>query len=95
MGAARVVIDTNILVASLWKPDSKSADVVRDALGRALDACYDDLMMREYGLVLRRLRFRFPLERINGLINGIAEAGTHASPPKSEGRFAHEGDRAF
>ena len=91
----RVVLDTNILVASLWKPYSKSAGIVRGAIERRLVACYDQSIMDEYAKVLRRFKFRFPVSDIEGLLQGIAEGGLLVDAPKSDFHFAHESDRVF
>ena len=91
----RVVLDTNILVASLWKPGSKSAGIVRDAVESRLLACYDQGIMDEYSIVLHRFKFRFPLSVIEGLLRGIEENGLSVTAPKSDMPFAHESDRVF
>jgi len=91
----KVVLDTNILVASLWKPNSKSAGIVRDVIGRQFHACFDQEILTEYSKVLRRLKFRFPLSVIESLLHGIAENGLSVAVPKSEMPFAHESDRVF
>ena len=91
----KVVLDTNILVASLWKPYSKSADIVRDVIGQRLQACYEQSILDEYSKVLRRLKFRFPLSVIEELLHGMAENGLFVSAPKSDMLFAHESDRVF
>ena len=91
----RVVLDTNIIVASLWKPDSKSSSIVRDVIERRLLACYDQAILDEYSKVLHRFKFRFPLSTIDGLLHGVTENGLFTAAPKSDMPFEHESDRVF
>lgn len=51
-----VVLDTNILVASLLKPSGSNRDALRIIIGnpRAFEICYSSQMMAEYEDVLAR-----------------------------------------
>ena len=91
----RVVLDTNILVASLWKPGSKSAGIVRDATERRITACFNTEIAEEYSNVLSRFKFRFPISVTDGLVHGITDNGLSVEAPKSDIYFAHESDRVF
>ena len=91
----RIVLDTNILVASLWKPGSKSAGIVRDVIKQRITACYTTEIAEEYSIVLRRLKFRFPISVTDGLVHGITDNGLSVEAPKSDIYFAHESDRVF
>ena len=91
----RVVLDTNIIVASLWRAKSKSAAIVRDAINRKIIACYDNGIAEEYSKVLHRFKFRFPLSAIDGLLLGVMDGGLSVVAPKSTIPFTHESDRMF
>ena len=91
----RVVVDTNILVASLWKPASMSADIVRDIKAQRITACYDRGIVNEYNNVLHRFKFRFPITVLDGLIDGITDYGLSVMALKSSITFEHESDRMF
>ena len=91
----KVVLDTNIIVASLWRANSKSADIVRDVIERRLIACHDQGIANEYAKVLRRFKFRFPHSTIEDLLHGITGNGLSVVAAKSKIAFAHESDRMF
>ena len=95
MTIMRIVLDTNIIVASLWKARSKSASIVRDVIERRLVACYDQAIADEYLKVLHRFKFRFPLSAIDSLLHGITDSGLCVVAPGSDIPFAHESDRMF
>ena len=90
-----VVLDTNILVASLWKDKSKSAEIVRRVIEQRLTACFDLNVIDEYRRVLRRFEFRFKRSVLEELMYGITSNGLEVIAPKSDIAFVHESDRMF
>src|SRR5947209_7709995 len=67
----RVVLDTNVLVAAVYKPGSASRRVVEACLGGELTAVLSPALRREYELILARAaRGRPYLERVHRLLDG-------------------------
>jgi predicted nucleic acid-binding protein len=53
-GVKRVVLDTNVLVAAAYNPDSASRRVVEACLGGELTAVLSPALRREYEFILSR-----------------------------------------
>jgi uncharacterized protein len=78
----RVVLDTNVLVAAAYNPDSASRRVVEACLGGELTAVLSPALRREYEFILARAaRGRPYLERLQRLLEG-AEAVDPARTPR-------------
>ena len=90
-----VVIDTNILVSTLWSRDDAPARVVGLVLNGHLIPCYDYRIMLEYRQVLQRPKFRFRPAEINALLDWIKLAGHSVVSAPAEVSFADEADRKF
>ncbi len=60
----RVVIDTNILVASLIQPAGFCGRLLDLVVDGAVGACVDDRILAEYAEVLPRRKFHLPPEMI-------------------------------
>jgi putative PIN family toxin of toxin-antitoxin system len=69
----RVVLDTNILVSGLLKPQSSCGKILELTLGGALDICLDARILLEYREVLHRPKFRFDSEQVEILLNSLEE----------------------
>lgn len=72
------VIDTNVLVSALLKPDSVPGLVIAEALvGNIIPLLHDDIL-REYQDVLSRRKFRFDLRDVQVAIDGLVMRGIFA-----------------
>ncbi len=71
------VIDTNVLVSSLFSKDGKSYPaLVIDSIFRGLIIpLYNEDIVQEYRDVLSRQKFNFPKSLIEELLSGIVESG--------------------
>ena len=66
-----VVIDTNVLVSSLWSKDGSPAKIMSMVLGGILTPCYDYRILTEYRNVLMRPKFGFSESEVNSLLDWI------------------------
>ncbi len=90
-----VVIDTNILVSSLWKPNSNSSkvlDLVRDS---QIFPCYNFEIFEEYEAVLSRPRLKFDKSDVFALLDLIKSNGKLSQRKQSDRNFVDESDRKF
>jgi putative PIN family toxin of toxin-antitoxin system len=76
----RVVIDTNILVSALLKPESLPAQVFLLTLGGSMQLCLSGAVYAEYEDVIRRPRFQRSGEVIEGMLGAIRELGIWVKP---------------
>jgi len=76
----RVVIDTNILVSALLKPEDIPAAIVMLALSRKVELCVSDDIFAEYDEVVRRPRFNLPADAIEGVLRSIRKLGHWVEP---------------
>jgi putative PIN family toxin of toxin-antitoxin system len=79
-GKLRLVIDTNLVVASYFNPRSASAKILRLLMDNTtVSIVYTEEMRREMRQILRNIRC--PQAFLDG-INGIFDAGTKVSPSR-------------
>jgi putative PIN family toxin of toxin-antitoxin system len=71
----RVVIDTNILVASLIQPVGFCGRLLDLVVDGAADACVDDRILAEYAEVLPRRKFHLPPEKIETTLDFSRQSG--------------------
>lgn len=77
---ARVVLDTNVLVSALLKPDSSPSKVLNLILsGKIIMAC-DSRIYSEYKAVLERPGFSFPEDDVETLLSFIRVEGELVAP---------------
>ncbi len=76
----RVVIDTNILVSALLRPDSLPAAVLMLALSGDVQLCVSDAVFAEYNEVIRRPHLKRPPEVIEGMLQSIQKLGHWVKP---------------
>ena len=81
----RIVLDTNVLVAGLLSPFGPCAEIVRMVSSGELTLYLDARILSEYGVVLRRSKFRFRMDKVIALLDHI-EHRSHivASSPLSD-----------
>lgn len=79
------VIDTNVLVSALLSKHNNSAtvQVIERMINSAIIPVYSAEIMTEYREVLRRKKFKFPLEMINYLLSAVEKFGIMVKPTAS------------
>ena len=90
-----VVLDTNILVSSLWSKNGAPARVVSMILTRQLIPCYDYRILTEYRQVLSRPRFNFSDGEIDSLLEWIETSGRSIVADPINDPFIDESDKKF
>ena len=90
-----VVLDTNILVSSLWSRNGAPARVVSMILTGQLIPCYDYRILTEYRQVLSRPRFNFSDGEIDSLLEWIAPSGRSIVADPINDPFIDESDKKF
>lgn len=90
-----VVLDTNILVSSLWSRNGAPARVVSMILTGQLIPCYDYRILTEYRQVLSRPRFNFSDGEIDSLLEWIETSGRSIVADPINDPFIGESDKKF
>ena len=72
----RVVIDTNILVASLIQPAGFCGRLLDLVVDGAVEACVDDRILAEYAEGLPRRKFHLPADKIEMTLDFFRQSGT-------------------
>jgi len=92
-----VVVDTNLLVAWIWRPGSPGPAAILDAWGRGeLRLCVSDAVLREIRATLRRLPA--PGDRRERILERLGDprfTNRLADPPDSGYRCADPADDKF
>ncbi|MBQ0050592.1 MAG: putative toxin-antitoxin system toxin component, PIN family [Treponema sp.] len=65
------VIDTNVLVSSLFKKGTPPAKIISCITGNVITPLYCQEIIDEYREVLSRPKFKFPKENIDAVIDSI------------------------
>ena len=90
-----VVVDTNILVSSLWSRDGEPARFMALVVGGVLTPCWDSRIMNEYREVLLRPKFRFDAGEVDDLLSLIRHEGLSVLPTPLDVAFSDVEDRKF
>ncbi len=90
-----VVIDTNILVSSLWSKSGSPAKIVSMVLHGVLTPCYDYRILNEYREVLLRPKFGFSEGEVNSLLEWIENYGKSVVAIPINMDFIDEEDKKF
>jgi putative PIN family toxin of toxin-antitoxin system len=93
-----VVLDTNILVSSLWTLDGNPAKIIALMLENKLTPCYDYRIFNEYRNVLARPKLAFDSLQVAQLLEDICYRGLSVlvkSSEPSEVPLIDESDRKF
>ena len=93
----RVVLDTNVLISAMLKPDSVPDRALEAIWARGAVLLYDARVAAEYREVAGRPKFRaVPRARVERLLSAIFERGERVERPAAwEGAMGDEDDRAF
>jgi len=79
----RVVLDTNVVVSALLKPDSLEDQVMRLGLAGRLRLCLSPDTLAEYALVLPRPKFKLQPGEVNQALARLHAASTMFSPTRT------------
>ena len=90
-----VVLDTNVLVSSLWSKDGVPSKIFRMVLESVLTPCHDYRIINEYNQVLRRSKFHFSASDVEDMLDYIVNRGHSIVASAAECPFADESDRKF
>jgi len=91
----QVVIDTNVLVSSLWSKEGNPAQIMALVLNGEINVCYDARILAEYHEVLRRPVFRFERSEIDSLLTIIEKYGFSVVPMPLGISLPDETDKMF
>jgi putative PIN family toxin of toxin-antitoxin system len=79
----RVVLDTNVVVSALLKPDSLEDQVLRLGLAGRLQLCLSAATLAEYALVLPRPKFKLQPNEVKQVLARLRAASTVFSPVRT------------
>jgi putative PIN family toxin of toxin-antitoxin system len=91
----RVVLDTNVVVSALLKPQSLEDQVLRLALAGRLLLCVSPQVLAEYGRVLSNPKFKFQPEEVATALRQLEKAGSMGRPARILKISDHEPDNRF
>jgi putative PIN family toxin of toxin-antitoxin system len=91
----KIVLDTNVLVAGLLSPFGPCAEIVRIVSSGHLTLYFDARILTEYGEVLRRAKFRFPIDKVEALLEHIEHRGFVVASPPLSNLLPDPGDQPF
>ena len=79
----KIVVDTNVLVASLINPHGSPAGVLNCILSSRVYPCFDARIIDQYERVLQRPRFGFRSDDIRALLDFFVRVGFFCDSPTS------------
>lgn len=91
----RVVLDTNVVVSALLKPQGLEDQVFRLALAGRLLLCLSPEVLAEYARVLSSPKFEFQPKEIATALRQLEKAGSLFSPARTLKISDHEPDNRF
>ena len=92
--AVMAVLDTNVLVSSLWVEIGNTATIIK-SIPSLIIPCYNDKILSEYADVLSRPKFSFSVDKRESLLSKIKDYGIEYLPDESEDAMIDEDDRIF
>ena len=90
-----IVLDTNVLVSALLKPQSYPAHILNAIVNEKLTVLFDNRILEEYRRVLLQPRFGFTPEMVDPLLDYIVSAGEFVAADYCDSRFEDPGDKKF
>jgi len=90
-----VVIDTNVLVSSLWSKSGTPAKILDLVSNGRIKPCFDSRILLEYKNVLSRPRLKFSSAEVSALMGLIEAFGISVIPSPVEIPFTDEDDKKF
>ena len=90
-----VVLDTNVVVSALLKPQGLEDQVLRLALAGRLLLCLSPEVLAEYARVLPYPKFKLRPEEVATTLRQLEKAGSLFHPARTLRTSAHEPDNRF
>jgi putative PIN family toxin of toxin-antitoxin system len=78
----RAVLDTNVVVSALLRPEGRPALILKLALSKQFRRCVSESLLEEYTEVLARAQFGWDQRRRDRLIRDLRAASTLVIPRK-------------
>ena len=91
----RVVLDTNVVVSALLKPQGPEDQVLRLALDGRFSLCVSPEVLAEYELVLLRPRLKLKPRQAATVLRQVEVAGSMFHPTEILSISVHEADNRF
>ncbi len=91
----RIVLDTNVLVSGLLRPEGPPGRVVDGLLTESYRALFDDRIMSEYTAVLARPRFSFDVDAVKVLLSFLRDTGELIPAASLMTKTVDPGDQPF
>jgi putative PIN family toxin of toxin-antitoxin system len=91
----RAVLDTNILVSALQKPEGKPAEVMRWMALNKILVFYNFIIFAEYKIILPRPKFDFDIDDMDNLLELFRLQGRIIDTKASTFPLPDETDRIF
>lgn len=91
----KIVVDTNVVVSGLLKPQSNPAEILNLILSRQVVLCADSRIINEYREVLLRDKFPFPKKEVEVLVSYLESIAILISPPPTYLKPKDLGDLPF
>ncbi len=91
----RIIVDTNILVSALLKPDSLPAAVLLVVFSGKVQVCVSEVILAEYEDVLRRPRWKQSPDVIDGTLAFMRSHGHLVKPGAPVYECIDPDDNAF
>lgn len=91
----RVVLDTNVVVSALLKPQGLEDQVFRLSLAGKLLLCLSPAVLEEYARVLPNPKFKLRSEEVVTVLWQLEKAGTLFHPARTLRIADHETDNRF
>ena len=89
------VIDTNVVIFALFKPDSVPGNIVNHALNGKIIPLLHEKILSEYKEVVNRPKFNFSQERIKLILNGVMEHGKFIDAKEYDEEMLDPKDKIF
>lgn len=91
----RLVLDTNVVVSALLKPQGLEDQVLRLGLAGKADLCVSPAVLAEYTLVLSRPKFKLQPQEVTTALAKLHQASTVVYPAFALKLCRHEPDNRF
>ena len=89
------VIDTNVIVSAMLKPDSVPGTILKFALADIITPLVNDEILREYNNVVRREKFGFDESDIGFVLSNLVEKAIFLDRTKTNDVFVDQKDLVF
>jgi len=91
----KTVLDTNVVVSALLNPNGVPAQVLNLFLVGKLELLYDNRILDEYWMVLKRKKFGFNKEHVDDFMRFVMFHGEFVITNSLKVKFLDEEDRKF